>query len=137
MELSGSHAAAMVLANQWGKRRDRMSYYGITKIHFDARRNEIDEVLIHKVVRPRDDGHMFELEDGVPMAYHDVANLIRGVDTVWVMVLDDRNMQNRTDKVGIKPGQHEYLTSVDEDGRATGALLALPRYRFHDDPADG
>ena len=58
-----------------------MNHYGISAIHWNAQRREIDEVLLHNVVQRECEG-TFALAHGKPAAYADVANLIAGGDTV-------------------------------------------------------
>ena len=110
-----------------------MSHYGISAIHWNARRREIDEVVLHQVVQQEREG-IFALRQGKPASYADVANLIAGGDTVWVVVTEGPGTYKNTDHVGIKRGQHEHLYSYTKDGTPTPALIDLPRYRLPDDP---
>jgi len=110
-----------------------MNHYGISAIHWNAQRREIDEVLLHNVVEREREG-TFALAHGKPAAYAGVANLIAGGDTVWVMVTERPGTYKNTAHVGIKRGQHEHLYSYTKDGTPTSALIDLPRYRLPDDP---
>jgi len=114
-----------------------MNHYGISAIHWNANLGEIDEVHLHKVVRQEREG-VFALRRGEPAWCADVASLIRGGDTVWVMMAAGRGSYKNTDRVGInvKLGRHEYLYSHMKDGTPTTALTDLPRYdRLEDPPA--
>ncbi len=112
-----------------------MNHYGISAIHWNANLGEIDEVQLHKVVRQQHEG-AFALRHGEPASCADVASLIRGGDTVWVMVAAGRGSYRNTDRVGInvKIGRHEYLYSHTKDGTPTTALTDLPHYDRPDDP---
>ncbi|TXG24334.1 hypothetical protein FU139_04375 [Burkholderia territorii] len=48
--------------------------------------------------------------------------------TVFVIVPASPGSYRRTDKVRVKPGQHEYLESFGDDGVASTALMARPTY---------
>ena len=115
-----------------------MSHYGISAIHWNANLGEIDEVQLHKVVRQEREG-VFALRHGEPAWCADVASLIRGGNTVWVVVTEGPGTYKNTDRVGInvKLGRHEYLYSHTTDGTPTTALTDLPRYRRADDPPTG
>ncbi|WP_034196563.1 hypothetical protein [Burkholderia cenocepacia] len=104
-----------------------MSYYGISMIKLDQAGVEVEEAKVHKYFR-NDPADPIGLDEGKTMAYHDVANLIVGGDTVFVIVPDGAGVYRDTDRVRVKPGQHEYLESVGADGAASGALMALPTY---------
>ena len=112
-----------------------MSHYGISAIHWNANLGEIDEVQLHKFVRQKREG-AFALAHGEPAWCSDVVNLIRGGDTVWVMVADGAGNHKNTDhvRINIKHGGHEYLYSCTKDGTPTSALTDLPRYERPDDP---
>lgn len=106
-----------------------MSYYGISMIKLDSAGTEVDEAKVHKYSRSDPADTTYGLDEGKAMAYHEVANLIVGGDTVYVIVPDGPGTYQHTDKVRIKPGQREYLESFGEDGAATAALMALPTYQ--------
>ncbi|HEX9302206.1 MAG TPA: hypothetical protein VF959_07640 [Casimicrobiaceae bacterium] len=112
-----------------------MNHYGISAIHWNARLGEIDEVLLHKLVRHEREG-MFVLEHGKAVWCSDVVRLIRGGDVVWVMMAAGRDSYKNTDHVGInvKRGQQAYLYSCTKDGTPTTALTELPRYQKPNDP---
>jgi hypothetical protein len=114
-----------------------MNHYGISAIHWNVNLGDIDEVQLHKFVRQEREG-MFALAHGEPVWCADVISLIRGGDTVWVVVAAGRGSYRNTDRVGInvKRGRREYLYSHTEDGTPTSALNDLPRYRSPDDPPD-
>ncbi len=111
-----------------------MKHYGISAIHWNANLGEIDEVQLHKVVRQEREG-VFALRHGEPAWCADVAVLIRGGATVWVVVTAGRGKYKNTDRVGInvKLGRREYLFSHTDDGTPTTALTDLPRYDRPDD----
>ena len=110
-----------------------MNHYGISAIHWNAHIGEIDEVMLHKFVQQKGKGAIV-IEHGKPAWCADVAKLIHGGDTVWVMVTDGRGHYQNTDHVGVKRDQRERLYSCTKDGTATSALIELPRYRAPDDP---
>ncbi|MBN3787368.1 hypothetical protein G3N94_10740 [Burkholderia sp. Ac-20353] len=96
-------------------------------IKLDAAVGEVAEAKLHQFSKDKDGN--IGLDGGKVMAYHDVANLIVGGDTVYVIVEGvDPGSYRHTDKVRVKPGQHEYLESFGDDGAATAALMALPIY---------
>jgi hypothetical protein len=111
-----------------------MSHYGISAIHWNANLGEIDEVQLHKVVE-REGGGALALRHGEPAWCADVVSLIRGGDTVWVMVNAGRDRYRNTDRVGInvRRGKREYLYSYADDGAPTTTLNDLPRYQKADD----
>jgi hypothetical protein len=104
-----------------------MSTYGISMIKLDAAADEVAEAKVHRYIK-NDDGSI-GLDAGRALAYHDVASLIVRGDTVFVIVPDGPGSYRHTDKVRVKPGQHEYLESFGDDGTATAALMALPTYQ--------
>src|SRR5476649_207578 len=106
-----------------------MSYYGISIIKLNKAGTEVDEVKIHKYIKNDTQNAPPGLDKGQAMAYHEVANLIVGGDTVFVVVPDESGAYQHTDEVRVKPGQHEYLESFGKDGAATDALMALPTYQ--------
>ncbi len=112
-----------------------MNHYGISAIHWDMNLGEIDQVLLHKVVRDERSG-MIALGHGERVWCEDVARLIRGGDKVWVMQSVGRDSYRNTDHVGInvRRGRHAYLYSHRKDGTPTTALTDLPRYDRQDDP---
>jgi hypothetical protein len=93
-----------------------MNHYGISAIHWNAQRREIDEVLLHNVVQREREG-TFALAHGKPAAYADVANLIAGGDTVWVMVTE------RPDRARTERGYKRRVRDPPSPGYATGAFL--------------
>lgn len=101
-----------------------MSYYGITKINWDASHTFIQQVLLHKITKSSDSPDV-GFDDGKPMPFHEVASLIHGGDHVCVLVPDGTGHYDVGDKVRIKPGQHEYLESVDEAGNPSSSLSDL------------
>ena len=111
-----------------------MNHYGISAIHWNANIGEIDEVLLHRLVRNETKG-TFVLKHGEPVWCSDVVRLIRGGDMVWVMLAAGRDSYKNTDHVGInvKRGQQAYLYSCTKDGTPTTALTDLPRYEKPDD----
>lgn len=105
-----------------------MSIYGISMIKLDATVDEVAEAKVHRFSKDKDGN--IGLDEGKAMAYHEVASLIVGGDTVYVIVEgDDPGSYRHTDKVRVKAGQREYLESFGRDGATTGALMALPAYR--------
>ena len=110
-----------------------MSHFGITAIHWNARRREVDEVLLHTVVRKETAGS-FALRHGKTASAVDVAKLIASGDTVWVMTPEGPHRYKNTSRVGLRRGEHERLYSYADDGKTTSALVDLPRYRLADDP---
>ena len=62
------------------------------------------------------------------MAYHEVASLIHRGDTIFIVEPDGPDVYRTTDKVRIKPGQHEYLENFGDDVSPSGTLMALPTY---------
>ncbi|CAJ3407609.1 Uncharacterised protein [Burkholderia pseudomallei] len=104
-----------------------MSTYGISMIKLDATIGEVAEAKVHRFSK-NDDGSI-GLDEGRSLAYHEVANLIVGGDDVFVIVPDGPGSYRHTDKVRVKPGQHEYLESFGDDGVASTALMALPTYK--------
>lgn len=104
-----------------------MSVYGISMIKLDAATGEVAEAKIHRF--SKNDNGSIGTDVGRALAYHDVANLIVNGDTVFVIVPDGPGSYRHTDKVRVKPGQHEYLESFGDDGAATAALMALPTYQ--------
>ena len=111
-----------------------MNHYGISAIHWDMNLGEIDQVLLHKVVRDERSG-MIALGHGERAWCEDVARLIRGGDKVWVMQSVGRGSYKNTDHVSINKQRRRngYLYSHTKDGTPTNALTDLPRY---DRPAD-
>ncbi|WDD93708.1 hypothetical protein Bsp3421_003801 [Burkholderia sp. FERM BP-3421] len=103
-----------------------MSCYGISMIKLDAAVGEVAEAKVHQFSKDKDGN--IGLDAGRAMAYHDVADLIVGGDTVYVIVPDGPGSYRHTDKVRVKRGQHEYLESFGGDGAATTALMVLPKY---------
>jgi hypothetical protein len=103
-----------------------MSIYGISMIKLDAAEREVAEAKVHQAIS-KDEAGILGWDAGNAMAYHEVAGLIVGGDYVFVIVEDDGSYRH-TDKVRVKPGQHEYLESFGKDGAASGALRALPTY---------
>jgi hypothetical protein len=112
-----------------------MNHYGISAIHWNANLGEIDEVLLHRLVRHETEG-TFVLKHGEPAWCSDVVRLIRGGDIVWIMLAAGRDSYKNTDHVGInvKRGRQAYLYSCTKDGTPTTALTDLPRYQKPDDP---
>jgi hypothetical protein len=112
-----------------------MDHYGISAIHWNANLGEIDEVLLHKLVRHEREG-AFVLKRGEPAWCSDVVRLIRGGDMVWIMQVVGRDSYKNTDHVGInvRRGQQAYLYSCTKNGTPTTALSDLPRYQKPDDP---
>ena len=112
-----------------------MNHYGISAIHWNADLGEIDEVLLHKLVRHETEG-TFVFEPGEATWCSDVVRLIRGGDMVWVIQAAGRDSYKNTDHIGInaKRGQQAYLYSCTRDGTPTPALADLPRYQKPDDP---
>ena len=110
-----------------------MHHYGISAIHWNMNLGEIDQVLLHKVVRERNG--TVALGHGERAWCEDVARLIRGGDKVWVMQSAGRDSYKNTDHVGInvKRGRHARLYSHTKDGTPTAALTDLPRYDRQDD----
>ncbi|VWD12082.1 hypothetical protein [Burkholderia lata] len=104
-----------------------MTYYGISMIKLDQTGVEVEEAKVHTYFR-NDPADPVGLDEGRAMAYHEVANLIVGGDTVFVIVPDAAGVYRDTDMVRVKPGQREYLESFGADGAASGALMALPTY---------
>ena len=111
-----------------------MNHYGISAIHWNMNLGEIDQVLLHKVVRDERNG-MISLRHGERVWSEDVARLIRGGDKVWVMQSAGRDRYKNTDHVGInvRRGRSAYLYSHTKDGTPTTALTDLPRYDRQDD----
>ncbi len=111
-----------------------MNHYGISAIHWDVILGEIDQVLLHKVVRHDHDG-MFALTHGERVWCADVARLIRRGDQVWVMQSAGRGSYKNTDHVSINKQRRRngYLYSHTKDGTPTTALTDLPRYDWPDD----
>jgi hypothetical protein len=109
-----------------------MNHYGISAIHWDMILGEIDQVLLHKVVRDERNG-MISLRHGERVWSEDVARLIRGGDKVWVMQSAGRDRYRNTDHVGVRRGRRAYLYSHKKDGTPTNALTDLPRYERPDD----
>ncbi len=111
-----------------------MNHYGISAIHWNANLGEIDEVLLHNLVRNEREG-TFVLKHGEPAWCSDVVRLIRGGDMVWIMQAAGRDSYKNTDHVGInvKRSQQAYLYSCAKDGTPTTALAHLPRYQKPDD----
>ncbi|AOI77939.1 hypothetical protein [Burkholderia sp. NRF60-BP8] len=103
-----------------------MSTYGISMIQLDATIGEVAEAKIHRFSK-NDDGSI-GLDVGRALAYHEIASLIMRGDTVFVIVPDGPGSYRNTDKIRVKPRQHEYLESVGDDGAASAALMALPTY---------
>ncbi|VWC97800.1 hypothetical protein BLA18110_03842 [Burkholderia lata] len=103
-----------------------MSYYGISMVKLDATVGEVAEAKVHQLSKDKDGN--IGLDAGKAMAYHDVANLIVGGDTVYVIVPDGPGPYRYTDKVRVKPGQRQYLESFGGDGAATAALMALLKF---------
>lgn len=104
-----------------------MSTYGISMIKLDATAGEVAEAKVHRFSK-NDDGSI-GLDAGRALAYHEVASLIIGGDTVFIIVPDGPGSYRHTDQVRVKPGQHEYLESFGDDGTATAALMELPTYQ--------
>ena len=111
-----------------------MSHYGISAVHWNADLAVIDEVRLHKLVRVRDGP--FAISHAEPAWSSDVMNLIRGGDTVWVMVSVGPGSYKNTDhvRINVKQGGRGYLYSCSSDGTPTAALEELPRYERPDDP---
>ena len=112
-----------------------MNHYGISAIHWNMNLGEIDQVLLHKVVRDERNG-VVSLRRGEPVWCEDVARLIRGGNKVWVMQSVGRDSYKNTDHIGInvRRGRNAYLYSHKKDGTPTTALTDLPRYERKDDP---
>ena len=112
-----------------------MNHYGITAVHWNLNLAEIDEVQLHKIVR-NDPKGTFLLSHGEPTWCSDVVELIRGGNTVWVMVPDGHGHHVNTEhvRINVKPGGHQYLYSCTKDGKPTSTLTDLPRYQAPDDP---
>ena len=111
-----------------------MSQYGISAIHWNANLAAIDEVQLHKIVRGDRQGE-FAVSHGEPTWSSDVMNLIRGGDTVWVIVSVGPGTYKNTDhvRINVKQGGRGYLYSCTSDGTTTSALIDLPRYQRSDD----
>jgi hypothetical protein len=111
-----------------------MSHYGIIATHWNVNLGEIDEVQLHKVVQ-RGQGK-FALAPGELAWCSDVASLIDGGDTVWVIVSDGLGKYKNTDhvRVNTRDGGRRSLYSCTKDGTPTSALTDLPRYIRPDDP---
>ena len=103
-----------------------MSHFGISAVRHDTQCGEIAEVCLHEVIHLPDQA--FELRRGVLKPYHEVAKLIGGGDTVWVIKIDAAGDYQRIGIVGVKSGQHEYLFSHDKDGKQTSVLTDLPTF---------
>ena len=112
-----------------------MSHYGISAIHWNANLDAVDEVQLHKFVQQGDKGTV-AISHGEPAQASDVMKLIRGGDTVWVMVSVGPSKHKNTDyvRINVKQGGHEYLYSCTNDGTPTSALTDLPRRQRPDDP---
>jgi hypothetical protein len=111
-----------------------MGHYGISAIHWNANLVAIDEVRLHKIVR-RDHPGEFAVSHGEPAWSSDVMNLIRGGNTVWVIVSVGPGSYKNTDhvRINVKAGGRGYLYSCTADGTPTSALTDLPRYQRADD----
>jgi hypothetical protein len=103
-----------------------MSTYGISMIKLDTATGEVADAKVHRFSK-NDDGSI-GLDAGQALAYHEVAGLIVGGDTVFIIVPDGPGAYRHTDKIRVKPGQHEYLESFGDDDAATAALMSLPTY---------
>ena len=109
-----------------------MNHYGISAIHWNNDLGEIDEVLLHKFVEHEG---TFALKHGEPALCSDVVSLIRGGDTVWVMLSAGRHKYKNTNhvRINVKRGREAYLYSCTRNGTPTTALTDLPRYESRDD----
>ena len=111
-----------------------MNHYGISAIHWNAILSDIDEVLLHKFVRPEPDGAPI-IERGERTSCSDVVSLMRAGDTVWVLRSAGGGRYKNTDHVGVnaKRGRQTDLYSCMRDGTPTTALADLPRYQKPED----
>ena len=104
-----------------------MRYFGISAIKLNGAGTEVDKVFIHLAVRRRD-GPTHGWTKGEAMNYTDVAKLISAGDAVWVLKATAPGEYGHTEKVRVKPGQHERLQSYNEKGEPTRSLLDLPTF---------
>lgn len=81
---------------------------------------EVAEAKVRQFSKDKDGA--IGLDAGKAMAYHEVANLIVGGDTVYVIVPDGPGSYRYTDKVRVKPEQRQYLESFGGGGAVTAAL---------------
>ena len=111
-----------------------MSHYGISAIHWNAHLDTIDEVRLHRIVRGDHPG-AFAVSHAEPAWSSDVMNLIRGGDTIWILVSVGPGSYKNTDhvRINVKQGGRGYLYSCAADGTPTSALTDLPRYQRSDD----
>jgi hypothetical protein len=96
-----------------------MSVYGIAWITLNSAGTEVEEARVHKLSKNG-------VDSGTAMARHEIANLIKGGDKVYVIVPNDSGSYKETDEVRVRPGQDGYLESFGADGAATNALVSLP-----------
>lgn len=103
-----------------------MSYYGITKVKWDAAHNYIDQVLLHDVIQRPPGSSNLELGPGTETRHYDVSSLIAKGNKVYVYERDGAGGFMRTDKIHVKQGiQDEYLESADAMGNLTTSLEKL------------
>jgi len=101
-----------------------MSYYGISKINWDASHSFVNKALVHKA--SKDQNGQLWWDVGSTMFFHEVATLIDRGDHVFVLIPDGPGCYKHTDKIRIKPNQQqEHLESVDETGNTTSSLYDL------------
>jgi hypothetical protein len=101
-----------------------MSYYGITKISWDA--GHIDRVHLHAVLG----GHSNDIQTGPETVAqrHEVIDKIYGGDTVHVIESNGHGGSMLTDKVVTRPGQEGYLQSIDHMGNPSSTLEKLDTF---------
>jgi len=96
-----------------------MSHFGITAIRWNAQHTEVELCMLHEIAET-DRG--FEVLDGKPAPFDQVANLIACHDKVWVMEKGAHNAYDKGSAVLVKQGQQEYLYSEDN------SLFDLPTF---------
>ena len=98
-----------------------MSYYVITQVKVED--GEVSRAVVCKVVRSESDPPgMLRLAEGVDMRHPDIANLVDS-DQVFVVKWTGPGEFAAGSRVSRKPGQHEYLVSIDENGAPNAELL--------------
>ena len=105
-----------------------MREYGISMIRLDPARAEVDEVLLHEILRRSPGTDEIGRNEGMQVSYREVAKLLKNEDFVWVLVDDGPGSFTHTDSVGLKAPDSERIGSFDLNGEPTLSLYELPQF---------
>jgi hypothetical protein len=105
-----------------------MREYGISKIRLDAARAEVDEVLLHEIVRRSPGTDEIGTNEGTKVSYQEVAKLIQNDAFVWILVDDGPDSFAHTDSVELKAPDNQRIGSFNLNGDPTRSLYELPQF---------